>query len=150
MPGIGADKVLGNGGIGMCDAIEPEEITKEEEMRWQIDHWKDMYYTSKEKIAYFVKNLPEMEIKEGCEDEWWRIVEVNQDDDYSKAVVDMTEMMAKALQAVRGCIANRDDLAYHVMCMIDSHGMTGFQAECVYSLLKKVWKYGEEFFKKGN
>lgn len=147
MPGIGAHKVLRDGGMTMCDCIEPKKLTKEEEMQWQIDHWKNMYCDSKGNIAYFIKNLPEMEIKEGMEDEWKRIIEVNQDDDYSKAVVDMAEMMAKTLQTVRDSHTNKDDLAYHVMCMIDSLGMTGFQAECVYSLLKKVWKYGEEFFR---
>lgn len=146
MPGIDAHKVLGDGGMTVCDCVVPKKLTKEEEMQWQIDHWKNMYCDTKENISYFIKNLPEMEIKEGMESEWERIVEVNQDDDYSKAVVDMTEMMAKALQTVRDSRTNKDDLAYHVMCMIDSSGMTGFQAECVYSLLKKVWKYGEEFF----
>ena len=132
----------------MCDCVEPKEMDEKDELKWQVEHWQNMYYDKERQIAYFIKNLPEMEIKEGQENEWERIIEVNKDDEYSKAVVDCAEMMAKVLQTVKDSPENKDDLAYHVMCMVDPYGMTGFQAECVYSILKKVWKYGEEFFKK--
>ena len=132
----------------MCDCVEPKEMDEKDELKWQVEHWQNMCHDKERQIAYFIKNLPEMEIKEGQGEEWKRIVEVNKDDEYSKAVVDCTEMMAKVLQTVRDSPENKDDLAYHVMCMVDPYGMTGFQVECMYSILKKVWKYGEEFFKK--
>ena len=148
MPGIGTHKVSGDGGMRMCDYVEAKKMTKEEEMQWQIDNLTDRIHDKERQIAYFIEKLPEMELKEGQKEEWERIVEVNKDDEYSKAVVDVAEMMAKVLQTVKDSPENKDDLAYHVMCMVDPYGITGFQADCVYSILRKVWRYGEDFFRR--
>lgn len=126
-----------------------EMRTKEQDLQRELDFARQELQDKEHHIADFVKELPEMEIKTGCRDEWERIVEVNKDDEYSKAVVDTAESLAKVLQTFGKVPEDRKGAVRNAISMVDSTGLTGFQVECIRSLLRKVWKYGEEFFPRG-
>lgn len=132
---------------GGCAPADVREPSLEERLRWQAEHWEERYREKMRQIGCLVRNLPEMETKEGQEDEWKRIVEVNKDDGYSRAVTDVAEMTARVLQVTKGGSEDKDELLFQAVCLVDPYGITGFQADCVYSILKRVWKYSDEFFR---
>lgn len=131
---------------GCMPAPEPSE---EEKMKRQIESLKDDLHTMESRITGYIDALPPMEIIEGKEDEWKHIVEINSGDEYSEATVRSAEILARVLQPIRTTLKTpeeREQAAFNAICLSDRYGLTGFMVDCIRSLLRKVWRYGTEFF----
>ena len=103
----------------------------------------------KSRLEEYLAQLPPMEIRPGMKDEWRRTYEINQEDEYSKAAVDMVEPLARLLQPLVSADGDRRDQFHMALCIADSVlgvDITGFQADCIKSILRKVWVYGDTFF----
>ena len=120
---------------------------KKSEFEAEIDMYKRSLKEYGDKIDEFLAILPEIELIEGQEDEWKRIVEVNKDDDYSKAVIDFAENLAKVLQIFKksGKTLDHDEICA-VERFVDSSGITGFMYDAARSVLKRVWPYYSDFY----
>ena len=129
----------------------PTNIKNDEKNDYEqeIDMLKRSYRSYKEGKDEFLAILPEIELIEGKEDEWKHIVEVNKDDDYSKAVIDFAENLAKVLQMLIKCGKTLDyNEIRTVECFVDDAGLTGFMYDAAKAVLKKVWPYYSEVYGK--
>lgn len=120
---------------------------KKSEFEAEIDMYKISLREYSDKISEFLAILPEIELIEGQEGEWKRIVEVNKDDDYSKAVVDFAENLAKVLQMFKKSGKTLDyDGIRTVERLVDNTGITRFMYDAAKSALKRVWPYYSDFY----
>ena len=117
------------------------------EFEAEIEMFRRAYREYKRGVNEFLTILPEIELIEGQEDEWKRIVEVNKDDDYSKAVIDYAENLAKVLQMFKksGKTLDHDGIRI-VEHFVDDAGITGFMYDAAKSTLKRVWPYYSDFY----
>ena len=129
-----------------------EIATKANEME-ETEHLQNKLYISEThskelrmRIRRYVEQLPPMELKPGMEDEWKRILQMNNEDEYSKAAAETIELWARVLQPLVPAGGDRKAQAFNAICMVDEYGLTGFQVQWMEAVLRKVWVHGDLFF----